>query len=250
MVLKRKDWKILDKLELAIKPVGVSYLVDPPDSVEKLDEKMPLCGMLKKAQQDAPFYIDAASHACEAGAYVLGQEEIQQPFISGGFGAGLEVFKDKRAAARVYNYIPKIPDKVLNHVMFAALDTTGAADGEMDAPDITIILADTRQTWILMRALSYETGEKWEGHFSAVIGCAWLFAWPYLQGKVNVFATGLGFGMRRRGLFPEGLQFVAVPFDRWPSILRVLKEMPWTPEPFKPHGFEFVGQLRQRLHLD
>jgi hypothetical protein len=120
----------------------------------------------------------------------------------------------------------------------------------MDPPDVTILLADTRQTWILLRALSYETGEQWQSHFSPVIGCAWLFAWPYIHGRVNFVTTGLGFGMRRRSLFPEGMQFIAVPFDRWPAILRVLGEMPWTPEPFKPHGLEYVKQLRSRLHLE
>lgn len=250
MGLKKADWKILDKLEFAIKPVGVRYLVDPPEEIDKLEEKMALCEMLKKAQKDKPFYIDAASHSCEAGAYILGQEEILQPFISGGFGAGLGVFKDLRAAARVYHYIPKISEGVLNHVSFAAIDSSGDPQEEMDAPDVTIILADTRQTWILMRALSYETGEAWNGHFSAVIGCAWLFAWPYIHGKLNFVTTGLGFGMRRRNLFPEGMQFIAVPFDRWPSILRVLREMPWTPKPFEPNGFEYVEQLRSRLNLD
>jgi hypothetical protein len=83
-----------------------------------------------------------------------------------------------------------------------------------------------------------------------VIGCAWLFAWPYLEGQVNFVATGLGFGMRRRSLFPEGLQFVAIPFNRWPDLLRVLKEMPWTPEPFKPDGLKYVEQLRRRLKIN
>jgi uncharacterized protein (DUF169 family) len=250
MVLKKEDWKIMDKLAFAIKPVGVKYLVDPPAAVKNLDEKIALCEMLKRAQEGESFYIDAASHACEAGAYILGQEQVEQPFISGGFGAGLGAFKDLRAAARVYHYIPTITDGVLNYVVFSPLNFKGNGDDELDAPDVTIILADTRQTWILLRALSYETGEKWEGHFSPVIGCAWLFAWPYLNGKVNFVTTGLGFGMRRRGLFPEGMQFVAIPFDRMPSILRVLKEMPWIPEPFKPHGMDYVKQLRGRLHLE
>lgn len=250
MGLKKEDWSILDRLEFAIKPVGVSYLVDPPESIQKLDGKMALCEMLKKAQEEAPFYIDAYQHGCEAGAYILGQEQIQKPFISGGFGAGLGAFKDLRAAARVYNYIPTISEGVLNHVVFSAIDSKRDENDELDAPDVTIILADTRQAWILLRALSFETGEQWEGHFSPVIGCAWLFAWPYIEGRVNSFATGMGFGMRRRSLFPQGMQFIAIPFDRMPSILRVLKEMPWIPEPFKPDGFEYVKQLRNRLDLD
>jgi uncharacterized protein (DUF169 family) len=250
MALKKKDWSILEKLGFDIKPIGVKYLVDPPEAMKKLEGKMPLCEMLQKAQQTGPFYIDSSHHACEAGAYVLGQKKIQQAFISGGFGAGLGAFKDFRAAARVYNYIPTISKGVLNYVAFAPIESSGDQEADLEAPDVAILLADTRQTWILMRAVSYETGEKWTSHFSPVIGCAWLFAWPYIKGQINFIATGLGFGMRRRHLFPDGLHFVAIPFDRWASLLRVLREMPWTPEPFKSDGIEYVKQLRYRLKLE
>jgi uncharacterized protein (DUF169 family) len=244
---QKSDIDVLGKLGFAIKPIGVRYLFDPPEKIKKIEGKLALCEMLKKAQEGKPFYIDAADHSCEAGAYVLGQEDIQPQFISGAYGAGLGAFKDQRAAARVYNYIPKIAKGVMKYVSFATLGSDSAVAS--DPPDVTIIIADTRQTWILLRALSYETGEQWSSHFSPVIGCAWLFAWPYIHGHVNFVTTGLGFGMRRRSLFPEGMQFIAIPFDRWPDLIRVLQEMPWTPEPFKPGGLEYVSQLRNRLNL-
>jgi hypothetical protein len=71
-----------------------------------------------------------------------------------------------------------------------------------------------------------------------------------LSGEINFISTGLGFGMRRRNLFPEGRQFVSIPYDRLPSMLETLQEMPWIPEPYKPNGMEFARQLLIRLGLE
>ena len=117
-------------------------------------------------------------------------------------------------------------------------------------PDLLIILANIDQAEILFRAMSYETGEMWSSNYSAAIGCSWLFVYPYINGKINFVTTGLGFGMRRRKLFPSGMQFISIPFDRLPSMLRVLREMPWVPEPFKPNGLEYVKDLRKKLGLE
>ena len=71
-----------------------------------------------------------------------------------------------------------------------------------------------------------------------------------LNGEINFIATGLGFGMKRRKLFPEGLLFISIPFDQLPSVMQTLREMPWVPEPYKPNGLEFVKQLRIKLGLE
>lgn len=244
MALTTEDFAVLDRLELDIRPVGAKYLVREPESIVALDQRMALCEMLRRAQSGEVFYATVKDHACEAGAYVLGQEEAAGPFVSGEFGAGLGVFKDERAAARLYHYVPRIAAKVANYVALAPLDRL-----PFD-PDVLVLLADLRQTEILLRAKSYETGEMWSSKYSAAIGCAWLLVHPYLTGEINFFPTGFGFGMRRRKLFPEGRFFFCIPFDRLPAMLRILREMPWVPEPFQPHGKEYVKQLRVRLGLD
>jgi uncharacterized protein (DUF169 family) len=94
-------------------------------------------------------------------------------------------------------------------------------------PDLLILLAETHQTEILLRAMSYRTGEVWESKFTPAIGCAWTYVYPYLSGKLNYSVTGLGHGMKRRKLYPEGRQIVSIPFDLLPSILMTLHEMPW-----------------------
>jgi uncharacterized protein (DUF169 family) len=244
MAANKEDYAILNEFHFDIQPVGVKYLVRPPEGIAPLDQKLALCEMLKKAQGGDVFYANAADHTCEAGQYILGQREIEDQFISGEFGAGLGLFKDARAAARLYHYVPKIAKGVLNYVVLSPLEKLSFE------PDVLILLANIDQTEILLRAMSYETGQMWSSKYSAAIGCSWLFAYPYLSGEINFITTGLGFGMRRRKLFPQGLQFITIPFDRLPSMLRTLREMPLVPEPFKPHGLDFVRQLRQRLCLE
>jgi len=68
-----------------------------------------------------------------------------------------------------------------------------------------------------------------------------------LSGKLNYSVTGLGHGMKRRKLYPEGRQIVSIPFDLLPSILKTLHEMPWVLPAYKPDGMEFVGRLLSEL---
>ena len=199
--------------------------------------------MLKTAQQGIAFFADAENHACEAGLYVLGQADSPGPFISGQFGAGLQIFEEPRSASRLYLHLPKIGRGVIHYVAFAPLDKLSFD------PDLLILLTRADQTEILLRALSYRTGEIWESKFTAAIGCAWTYVYPYLSGKLNYNVTGLGHGMKRRKLFPEGRQMISIPFDRLPSLLQTLQKMPWVLPAYKPDGMEFVGRLLTELGM-
>ena len=243
MTLSKEDYAILNEFNFEIEPVAVKFLTKPLKGIKKLTGNMALCEMLKKAQGGGVFYAGVKNHTCEAGPYVLGQREIEEPFVSGEFGAGLGVFKDTRAAARLYQYAPHLAKGVVNYVAFSPVSKL-----TFD-PDVLIILANIDQAEIIFRAMSYETGEMWSSSYSAAIGCSWLLIYPYLTGKINHISTGLGFGMRRRKLFPAGMQIMTIPFDRLPSMLKTLREMPWVPEPFKPDGVEYVKKLRKRLGL-
>ena len=241
MTVTNKDLAILDKFAFEFPPVAVKFSTKPPAKVQRLAGKMALCEMLTKAQQGNAFFADAESHACEAGLYVLGQADSPEPFISGEFGAGLRIFEAPRSASRLYLHIPKLGRGVIHYVSFSPLDKL-----TFD-PDLLIILAKSEQTETLLRAMSYRTGEVWESKFTAAIGCAWTYIYPYLTGKLNYTITGLGHGMRRRKLFPEGLQVISIPFDILSSMLQTLREMPWELPAYKPDGLEFVGRLLTEL---
>ena len=237
MTLTKKDVDILDKFDFHVRPVGVKFLVKRPDMVERLGEKMALCEMLKKAQEGNIFYADAGNHTCEAGPYVLGQADAPEPFISGAFGAGLRIFEEPRTASRLYLHTPKIGKGVVNYVAFSPLDNLPFE------PDLLILLANTSQAEILLRAMSYKTGKMWSSKSSPAIGCAWIYIYPYLTGELNYITTGFGHGMKRRKLFPEGQQLISIPFDLLASILQTLEHMPWVLPAYEPGGQEFVKRL-------
>jgi len=243
MTLTEKDLAILGKFDFDIQPVGVKFLARRPDLVDRLGENMAFCEMLPKAQEGNVFYADAENHTCEAGLYVLGQADAPGPFIGGEFGAGLKIFEQPRSASRLYLYIPKIGKNVVNYVAFSPLDKLSFE------PDILVFLANASQTEILLRAMSYKTGQMWQSKFSAAIGCAWIYIYPYLTGKLNYTPTGLGHGMKRRNLFPEGLQLISIPFDLLCPMLETLREMPWVLPAYKPDGLEFVRRVLVELGL-
>ncbi|UCH06171.1 MAG: DUF169 domain-containing protein [Deltaproteobacteria bacterium] len=237
MTVTKKDLAILDKFDFAVQPVGVKFSVKRPDTVQRVGENMTFCQMLKRAQEEDAFYVDIENHTCEAGLYVLGQADAPEPFISGEFGAGLKIFDAPRSASRLYLDLPKIGKGVVNYVAFSPLDKL-----PFD-PDLLIILANVNQTEILLRAMSYKTGQMWQSKCTAAIGCAWIYIYPYLTGKLNYIVTGLGHGMKRRKLFPEGQQLISIPFDLLSSILQTLRDMPWELPAYKPDGMEFVRKL-------
>jgi uncharacterized protein (DUF169 family) len=243
MILKKDDIAVLDRFDFDVQPVGVKFLAKRPDMVEPLDKKMALCEMLKQAQGGNAFFADAQNHTCEAGQYVLGQTEISEPFANGEFGAGLKIFEEPRSASRLYRYIPKIGRGIVNYIAFSPLDKLNFE------PDLLILLASTHQTEIILRALSYRSAKIWVSKFSPAIGCAWTYSYPFLTGELNYFITGLGHGMKRRELFPEGLQIISIPFDLLSSLLQTLQEMPWVLPAFKPDGAEFVGRLMDQLGI-
>jgi uncharacterized protein (DUF169 family) len=244
MTLNGKDFTILNKFDFEVKPVGVKFCANKPDNVKRLDENVTLCEMLKKAQEGRTFFADAENHTCDAGPYVLGQADAPAPYLSGEFGAGLKIFEEARSASRLYHYTPKIDKGVVNYVAFSPWTDISFE------PDLLVFLANTSQTEIILRAMSYKTGKMWESKYAPAIGCAWIFIYPYLSGELNYTITGLGHGMRRRKLFPEGRQLISIPFDMLPTMLQTLKEMPWVLPAFEPDGLEFVKQLHIKIGLE
>ena len=243
MTLTKKELAILDKFDFDVQPVGVKFLAKRPDMVERLNENMALCEMLKRAQEGDAFYADKENHTCEAGLYVLGQADAPDPYLSGEFGAGLKIFEEPRSASRLYQYIPRIGKGVVNYIAFSPLNKL------LFDPDVLIILAKTSQTEILLRAMSYRTGKMWSSKFSPAIGCAWIFIHPYVTGELNYTITGLGHGMKRRKLFPEGQQLLSIPFDLLPSMLQTLQDMSWVLPAYEPDGAEFVRRLLIELGI-
>jgi hypothetical protein len=72
----------------------------------------------------------------------------------------------------------------------------------------------------------------WSARGTPVIGCAWLYLYPYLSGELNFTVTGFGHGMKARKLFPEGLLLISIPYDLLPGMINNLKDMKWVPRSY------------------
>jgi len=240
MSLTKKDYDILNKFDFERPPIGVKYTFKRPDRIDRFSEKMTLCEMLKIAQEGRTFYADKNNITC--GAFLIGMQEQSKAMLSGEFAAAIKVFEEPRSGSRLYPQIPSIEEGLVNYVSFSPLaDVTYS-------PDVTIIFTNnTLQTQILLRATSYRTAKVWTSKFTNVLGCAWIFVYPYISGEMNYGMTGLSHGMGRRRLFPDGLQFVSIPYLTMPSVLQALKDMDWELPSFKENGDEFFNKTRDEL---
>jgi uncharacterized protein (DUF169 family) len=231
------------KIGLEALPVGVTFSVAPPEDVPRLDGTMRLCEMLRHAQQGNAFYAAAENHICGAALYALGKD-LPKVYTSGVYGTGLEVFDSPRSGSRLYDHIPRLQERRgIEYVTLAPLDKL---TGE---PDLLIIAAREEQSEIILRAMSYSTGKMWTSKSTGVIGCSWLFVYPYLSGELN-YTPILSMGMRALKVFPSGTHLLSIPFDLYGVVLDSLNRMPITLTALGPGGDEFRAKLLARLGLD
>jgi uncharacterized protein (DUF169 family) len=218
----QQDLSIFKKFNFDRPPVGVKFLPNKPDGIEKLDKILDLCEMLPEAQEGNAFYVTEDNFTC-VGPLILGMIEHEPIFESGQVGPKLEVLKDVRANQRIYHVIPKLQKGAVKYVAFAPLDKLTFE------PDVLIVTANVSQAEILLRALSYSSGRMWSARGTPVIACAWLFLYPYISGELNFTITGFGHGMIARKLFPEGLILMSIPYDLLPGMINNLQDMNWVP---------------------
>jgi len=107
----------------------------------------------------------------------------------------------------------------VNYVAFSPIDKLTFE------PDVLIITATPSQAEIVMRAMSYSTGELYNSKTTPVMGCAWLYIYPYQSGKVNYLIPEMIHGMKGRELFAEGAILISIPYQWIPTIAQNLQEM-------------------------
>jgi uncharacterized protein (DUF169 family) len=134
----------------------------------------------------------------------------------------------------------KISPGTVNYVAYAVMDALTFE------PDLLILMATVSQAEIIMRALSYTTGELWESKKTPVLGCSWIYVYPYLTGKVNYVVTGMSFGAKAKEVFPEGWLLITIPWDKFPAVLGGLRDMKWV-LPSYAEGQEKFREREARL---
>jgi uncharacterized protein (DUF169 family) len=217
----RTDLSILKGFDFQYAPVGVKFLYRKPDGIEQLDKQLPFCQMVREAQErKTPFYFAKENEDC-FGTMTLGMVDVPAFAEAGELGEAFEVFDEPRANQRIYQQIVKFPKGTVNYVAYSVVDALNFE------PDLLILMATPSQAEIILRALSYTTGEMWESKKTPVMGCAWIYNYPYLTGKVNYMVTGMSFGAKAKGVFPEGWLLISLPWDKMKVVLDSLKVMKW-----------------------
>ncbi len=217
-----RDLSIFNEFNFERPPVGIKYLLNKPEGIKKLDKKLALCEMLPEAQKGEAFYATAEDFEC-VGPLILGMVEPDAIFESGQVGPRLGIFKEARANRRVYPSIPTLAKGSVRYIVFSPLDKL-----TFD-PDVLIFTANSDQAEILLRAYAYTTGKMWNAKGTVVIGCAWLFIYPFVTGELNFTVTNIGAGMKARRVLPEGLVLLSLPYDLIPMMVENLKELDWVP---------------------
>ncbi len=215
-----RDLSVFKKLELEKPPVGVKFLYREPEGIPRLDRTLGLCEMVTEAQKGKIFYAGFADHEC-AGPVPLGMVDVEPFYWSGQIGPCLEIFKEARANRRIYDVIPRLVPGTCNYTVFAALDLL-----TFD-PDVLVLSGPVRKMEIVLRSMSWTTGQMYESKGTPVLGCAWTLVYPYVTGKINFTVTGLTFGHIAREVGTEGHVVVSVPWDALPTMVENLEVMPF-----------------------
>lgn len=218
------DLSSFAKFEFMRSPVGIKFQFFRPDGIEPLagNKELSLCEILREAQNTGnPFYLGKEHRETCVGKILLGMQDMEAFAESGQIGEKLQIFQEARANYAFYKHVPRFDKDILNYVVFAPLQRITFE------PDILILNADPGQAEILMRSMTYSTGELYNSRTTPVMGCAWLFIYPFQSGRVNFILPEMIHGMKGRELFPAGSVLISIPYQWIPTMAHNLSEMPW-----------------------
>jgi uncharacterized protein (DUF169 family) len=245
MIPLQTDLSIYNKFNFEYPPVGVKFLFNKPEGMERLNKDTNFCAMLKEAQlQQDPFYAEPEQQSCKAGACIWGADR-QKVFESGLFGVALKVFKEARADVKIHQHVKTLDTEIVRYIAFSRMDRL-----TFD-PDLLIILTDNvSQSEIILRALAYTTGEKISSKMTFVMGCSWIFVYPYVTGQVNYVISGMGSGIKANKVFPPGRQIISIPYNWLPTITQNLQEMEWVLPIYTDESEKTIEKVYAELGLE
>jgi len=246
--LRRHDFEILNKFQFRYSPVGFKFLNSAGDlpalGLEPLGKRIAWCQMLPEAQGGKAFYAVAEDQFCEPGIFLTGHGELNAIAAGGRIGPPFEIYGEERANRRIYNNLYRLAPGSVFCTCFAPIDKLSFD------PDLLIVTCDNMdQTERMLRAIQYDTGEVITSKMTLVMGCNWIFNYPYVTGEVNYVTTGIGYGLKMYKLYPAGSQILSIPWHHIDRVMRNLNEMPWTIPGHTDQKDEFYRLAHDRLGI-
>jgi uncharacterized protein (DUF169 family) len=247
--IRSHDFSVLKAFGFKYSPVGFKYFNHASDvetlGLGKLDKRIAWCQMLREAQDGNAFYAEADNQFCEPGIFLTGHGELDPIAAGGRIGPPFEIYPEERANRRVYNHVHRLEVGSVHSTGFAPLEKM-----TFD-PDLLILTCDEMdQTERVLRATQYDTGDLIESKMTYVMGCNWIFNYPYVTGKINTVTTGISYGMKMYKLYPPGMQIVSIPWHHIDRVLKNMNEMPWTVPGHTDDKEEFYKKAHARLGVE
>ncbi|MBQ1415628.1 MAG: DUF169 domain-containing protein [Lachnospiraceae bacterium] len=219
----RYDYSVFEKVGLEEEPIGVRYGFFRPDDVPPLEQdvKASICEIMRLSQKEnrAFYFSDENTETC-VGKVIMGMQDFGGFAESGHIGKELGVFEDHRCNHNYYHYVEKLRRGTCNYVSFAPLSKMPYE------PDVLIVTAPPAQGEIIMRAMTYSTGELYKSVSSGVMGCSWFLAYPYNHQEVNFVIPRLIHGPHGRELYSDDTMIISIPYRWIPTVLHGLANMP------------------------
>lgn len=216
------DYSVLEKVGLPIPAVGVKFSYFKPEGVPPLEAGLDksLCEIMRYCQsENRPFYFSRENNESCIGKIILGMQRFEPFEESGQIGERLGVFDDPRANHNLYQHTPRLTEGVANYVLFSPADQLSFE------PDVLVIAAKPNKAEIIMRAVTYSTGELLKSVCTPVMGCAWFLVQPFKTGEVNFIVPAFVHGPRGRELYSEDTILISIPYRWIPTVLGNLSRM-------------------------
>lgn len=216
------DYSPLKKVGLELPPVGVKFSYFKPEGIQQLDTslEMSLCEVLRYCQaENRPFYFSKDNKENCIGKIIMGMQQFAPFEESGQIGEKLGVFNDSRANHNLYQHTPRLAQGVANYVQFSP------ADQLTFEPDVLVIAAKPHKAEMIMRAVTYSTGELFKSVCTPVMGCAWFLVHPFQTGEVNFVVPAFVHGPHGRELYSEDTILISIPYRWIPTVLANLDAM-------------------------
>lgn len=216
------DFSKIDTLGLELPAIGIYYDLFRPEGRPQLDreQKMSLCEMLRYAQnENRPFYFSDENEETCVGKNMVGISEFPPSALSGQIGERLGVFNSPRCNARLYYSVKRLPKGTVNYVSFVPhsyLETV---------PDVLIFAGTPDRIEPVLRAATYSTGCSYTSRSTPVMGCSWLFVYPFMTGEINFVVPAFVHGLHGREIWDKNHVAVSVPYQWIPTVIQNLDTM-------------------------
>ncbi len=216
---------LVNKIKLKRAPVAVTYCdAEPPAGYEPI--RVPVCSILRHAEQGKKIFVNAQQHDCYVGQYHLGflpGDEAGSLICDGEYLTMAQGFFTPIAAKRNKHQSHTLPVGTIHAIAAAPL-----ADLPADVPmDLLCIITDVQRAMQIAGAASVREGTMPHGELGPS-SCSSLFAAPW-HTRNTVFALGEG-GGRGFNQVASSEMFVVLPAHHVPYVIEMFENFWFKPD--------------------